>query len=196
MRLLPPVVKTCPGDATFGKIDPVLDLLDVEASDSAPGAQAIIAKLADVLLAQVLRTHLAGVAADGQAGAWPRHDPAIARAAALIRDQPARGWTVQSLAREVGMSRTSLATRFRAAFGESPMRHLSKVRLSQAATYLRTADLSIDAIALRIGYASDASLSKAFRREYGASPGAYRAAAVSGAALGAPGSAARSTSAS
>jgi len=174
------MLKTCPGDAAFGKIDPLLDLLDLEASDFSPGAQAIIAKLADVLLAQVLRAHLAG------AVAHDKHDAPIAQAAALIRDQPARDWTVESLAREVGMSRTSLATRFRAAIGESPMRHLSKVRLSQAASYLRTADLSIDAIAQRTGYASDASLSKAFRREYGASPGAYRAAAVS----------ARSTSAS
>ena len=175
---LPPVVKACPGDASFGRIDAVLDLLLAEATDTAPGAQAIIAKLADVLLAQVLRAHLASVVGDSRSVPGSRHDPAIAQAAALIRDQPARSWTLQSLAREVGMSRTSFATSFRAAIGESPMRHLSKIRLSQAASYLRTADMSIDAIAQRTGYASDASLSKAFRREFGASPGAYRAAAV------------------
>jgi transcriptional regulator GlxA family with amidase domain len=54
------------------------------------------------------------------------------------------------------------------------MRYLAKVRLSQAAGYLRTADLSIDAIAMRTGYGNDASLSKAFKRELGISPGAYR----------------------
>jgi AraC-like DNA-binding protein len=177
MALLPPLVKVGPGDDAFARIKPLLDLLRDGAADTTPGAQAVFAKLADVLLAQVLRTHLTTVVADGQSGSFLRHDPPIELAAALIRDQPARGWTVQTLAREVGMSRTSFATRFRAAIGESPMRHLSKVRLSQAASYLRTADISLDAIAQRTGYASNASLSKAFRREFGASPGAYRAAA-------------------
>jgi transcriptional regulator GlxA family with amidase domain len=75
------------------------------------------------------------------------------------------------------MSRTSFITSFRAVTGESPMRHLARVRLTRAAGYLLTDDLSIEAIAKRTGYASDASLSKAFRREYGSSPGAYRASA-------------------
>jgi len=72
------------------------------------------------------------------------------------------------------MSRTLFTTRFRTVTGESPMRYLAKVRLAQAAGYLRTADLSIDAIAMRTGYGNDASLSKAFKRELGMSPGAYR----------------------
>ena len=72
------------------------------------------------------------------------------------------------------MSRTLFTTRFRAAFGESPMRYLARVRLGQAAGYLRTADLSIDTIAIRTGYGNNASTSKAFKRELGLSPGAYR----------------------
>ena len=58
--------------------------------------------------------------------------------------------------------------------GESPIRYLAKVRLGQAAGYLATSDLSLEAIAVRTGYASNASLSKAFKREFGASPGQYR----------------------
>ena len=72
------------------------------------------------------------------------------------------------------MSRTLLATRFRTVTGESPMRYLAKVRLAQAAGYLRTAGLSIDAIAMRTGYGNDASLSKAFKRELGISSGALQ----------------------
>ena len=72
------------------------------------------------------------------------------------------------------MSRTLLTTRFHAAVGESPIRYLAKVRLGQAAGYLATSDLSVEAIAARTGYASNASLSKAFKREFGISPGAYR----------------------
>jgi transcriptional regulator GlxA family with amidase domain len=86
-------------------------------------------------------------------------------------DQP---WTLQSLAHTVGISRSLLAARFRAATGQSPMRHLASVRLSQAADYLTTSDLSIESIAVRTGYSSNAALSKAFKREFGISPGTYR----------------------
>ena len=72
------------------------------------------------------------------------------------------------------MSRTLFATRFRAATGQSLMRYLAKVRLGRAAGYLRTADLSIDTIAIRTGYGNNASPSRAFKRELGISPGAYR----------------------
>jgi AraC-like DNA-binding protein len=175
LELLPPVLTMDPGSASISAwIDPVFALVRDEASRAAPGAQVIFARLADVFLSQALRAWLTGA---GQAGLLrPRLecDPRIEKAAALIRDQPTRPWTLPALAREVGMSRTLFATRFRAATGESPMRYLAKVRLSQAAGYLRTADLSIEMIAVRTGYGNNASLSKAFKRELGISPGAYR----------------------
>ncbi len=175
LSLLPPVVtvgaRAAPVSAWIG---PVFDLAREEATSPAPGAQVIFAKLADVLLSQALRTYLTGAAQAGLFPLVPRHDPQIERAAALLRDQPARPWTLQALAREAGMSRTLFATRFRASVGESPMRHLAKIRLGQAAGYLATADISLDAIAARTGYASNASLSKAFKRHFGVSPGAYR----------------------
>jgi len=179
VTLLPPVLKMSPRSAGISAwIEAVFGLVRHEASHAAPGAQVIFAKLADVLLAQALRAYLAGAARGSLGRPRPRHDPQIEQAAALIRDQPARPWTLQALAREVGMSRTSLVARFRAATGESPMRHLARIRLGQAAGYLATADLSIAMIARRTGYASDASLSKAFKREFGTSPGAYRAGAT------------------
>jgi AraC-like DNA-binding protein/mannose-6-phosphate isomerase-like protein (cupin superfamily) len=175
LTLLPTVLTLEPGPAGLSAwIDPVFALVRQEASNAAPGAQAIFAKLADVFLAQALRAFLVGA---GQAGLLqPRlaGDPRVERAAALVRDQPAHAWTLQSLARDVGMSRTLLATRFREVTGESPMRYLAKVRLGQAAGYLTTSDLSLEAIAARTGYAGNASLSKAFKREFGVSPGAYR----------------------
>jgi AraC-like DNA-binding protein len=176
MTMLPPLLKIGPGpDDMSSWIDPVFELIRHEASHSAPGAQAVFTRLADVLLVQAIRSHLAEAVTEADHGQPP--DARIEQAAALIRDQPARPWTLQALAREVGMSRTSFTTSFRAATGESPMRHLARVRLTRAAGYLLTDDLSIEAIAKRTGYASNASLSKAFRREYGSSPGAYRASA-------------------
>jgi AraC-like DNA-binding protein/mannose-6-phosphate isomerase-like protein (cupin superfamily) len=175
LSLLPPVLTVNPGPAGLSAwIDPVFALVRQEASNAAPGAQAIFAKLADVLLSQALRSYLVGAGQAGLLQPWRGRDPRIERAAALVRDQPARPWTLQALARDVGMSRTLLATRFHQVIGESPIRYLAKVRLGQAAGYLRTSDLSLEAIAARTGYASNASLSKAFKREFGVSPGAYR----------------------
>ena len=175
LELLPPVLTMDPGSASISAwIEPVFALVRQEASHATPGAQVIFAKLADVFLSQAVRAYLAGAGQTGLLRPRTRHDPQIERAAALICDQPTRPWTLQALAHEVGMSRTLFTTRFRTVTGESPMRYLAKVRLSQAAGYLRTADLSIDAIAMRTGYGNNASLSKAFKRELGISPGAYR----------------------
>ena len=91
-----------------------------------------------------------------------------------MTQQPGRPWTLEALAHTVGMSRSLLAARFRAVTGESPMRHLAAVRLNRAADYLTSSDLSIESIATRTGYGSDAALSKAFKREFGISPGTYR----------------------
>lgn len=166
---LPPVLRL---ENVTGWLEPVPALVQHEADNAGPGSQAIFAKLADVLLSQALRSYLTRPEQNGSLlGA---HDALMERAAELLRQQPDRQWTLQLLAREVGMSRTLLASRFRAATGQSPMRHLAKVRLGKAADYLTTADLSIEAIARRTGYASNASLSKAFKREFGMSPGTYR----------------------
>ncbi len=194
LALLPPVLTMDSRTASISAwIDPVFALVRHEVGRAAPGAQVIFARLADVFLSQALRAFLAG---PGQAGLLnpgnpvqprPGPDPQVEKAVALIRDQAARPWTLQVLAREAGMSRTAFTVRFRAVTGESPMRHLAKVRLGQAAGYLATAGLSTDAIARRVGYASNASLSKAFKREFGVSPGAYRASqgvAASGTARG------------
>jgi AraC-like DNA-binding protein len=175
LALLPQVVTMTPGAAPVSAwIDPVFALARQEASAPAPGAQAIFAKLADMFLTQALRTYLTGAAHAGLPRPGPLGDPAIARAVALIRDDAARPWTLQALARATGLSRTAFTARFRSATGDSPIQHLAKVRLSQAAAYLTTADLTLEAIAARTGYASNASLSKAFKRRFGVSPGTYR----------------------
>jgi transcriptional regulator GlxA family with amidase domain len=134
----------------------------------------MFAKLADVFLAQALRSYLIGAQQAGLLRLEASADPNIDTAIALIRDQPARPWTVDALARAAGMSRTLFCTRFRATVGESPMRHLARIRLGQAAGYLTTTKLSVDAIARRTGYGTSAALSKAFKREYETSPGRYR----------------------
>jgi AraC-like DNA-binding protein len=175
LGLLPPILRLDSARTEVSTwVEPVFALVRHEADQPAPGAQAIFAKLADVFLSQALRTYLTGARQAGLFRLTPARDAQIDRAADLLRQQPDRQWTLQQLAREVGLSRTLLAARFRDHTGDSPMRHLAKIRLGQAAGYLVTADLSIESIARRTGYGSSASLSKAFKREFGVSPGHYR----------------------
>lgn len=153
--------------------DPLVCMARLEADRVAPGSQAIFTKLADVLLSQALRTQL------NRPDQRPWHDvdndTRVEQAVRLLAQHPDRPWTLQLLAREAGMSRTQLAAGFRATIGDSPMRHLARIRLNLAAWHLVTSDKSVEAIARRTGYASSASLSKAFRREFGIPPGTYRA---------------------
>jgi AraC-like DNA-binding protein len=155
-------------------IQPVLALAQQEAEHAVPGAQVVFAKLADVFLTQALRAYLIGAQNAGLLLRRQSTDRLVEHVTQLLTQQPAQPWTLQSLARAVGISRSLLAARFRTVTGDSPMRHLASVRLNQAADYLATSDLSIESIASRTGYASNASLSKAFKREFGISPGMYR----------------------
>ncbi len=157
-------------------LEPVLAALEAEVANALPGAQAIQAKMADVLLAQVLRSWLIGAGRAGLHIDGLLADRPVASALEALRDRYAENWTIDRLAAHVALSRTALAARFRQHVGDSPMHYLTRIRLGQAAGYLATTRLSLSEIAYLTGYGSDAALSKAFRRELGQAPGAYRAA--------------------
>jgi len=167
-------------------LEPLFAMLQEEAGTSAPGASAIFAKLADVLLSQALRSYLA--AADGPATARlaASLDPGIARVVKMLRGQPELHWTVNELARLAGMSRTSFTARFRAVMGEPPIGYLTRLRLSRAAGYLSTTTKNVRHVARLAGYENEASFSKAFSRAYGRPPGAYRRDRFTAPTLGAP----------
>jgi AraC-like DNA-binding protein/mannose-6-phosphate isomerase-like protein (cupin superfamily) len=155
-------------------MEPVFDLLSTGVAGRRPGSGAVLTKLADVFLTRVLRTYLAGAEAAGLLHAGAFSDPALGQAVELLHSQPERRWTVSRVASAVGMSRTNFSQRFRRVVGDSPMRYLTRVRLSRAAGYLSTTDLTLFAIAQSTGYDSEASLGKAFKRAFGQSPGEYR----------------------
>jgi AraC-like DNA-binding protein/mannose-6-phosphate isomerase-like protein (cupin superfamily) len=155
-------------------LEPLLATLRSEADDGLPGADALVAKIADVLLAQALRAWLIKAGPGALVGLGSIHDRPIATALEALGSRPSEPWSLDRLAKHVGLSRTALAVRFRDRVGMPPMRYLTKLRLSQAAAYLATGHLSIQEIAVLAGYRNDAALSKAFKREFGQAPGAYR----------------------
>ena len=156
----------------------LMRMIALEMASAGPGSEAVVSRLTDALLAQALRKCLLDAhQADG--GVNVVGDPRIARVLRLIRERPDRTWSVPAMAVAVGMSRSTFAERFRKETGETPIQSLTRYRLERAAEYLRTTTAGIREIARITGYDSEVSISKAFRRRYGTSPGAYRKANAS-----------------
>lgn len=145
-----------------------------EATSGRAGCDAVADKLAEVLFVEALRGYVETLP-DQQTG-WLAglRDPLVGRSIALLHERPTNNWTVTSLAHEVNASRTVLADRFVALIGVPPMRYLAQWRIALAAHLLRSGRLSLTRIAEQIGYESEAAFSRAFKREYGAAPGAWR----------------------
>ena len=151
----------------------LIRMIAVEMASTGPGSEAVVTRLTDALLAQALRQCLAE-ADQAFPGSTAVSDPQIARALRLIREHADQHWTVPKMAAAVSLSRSAFAERFRAATGETPMQNLTRYRMAQAAEYLRATMAGIREIARLTGYDSEVSVTKAFRRQYGTSPGAYR----------------------
>lgn len=141
-----------------------------------PDAAARLAQLAELLFSEAIREYLATIPDDD--GSWLSglRDPFVARAVALLHGDLSRNWTLEDLAREAGLSRSALSERFVRRIGLSPMKYLCHRRLAHAAERLRRTAQPIAAIAFDAGYQSEAAFSRAFRRQFGASPGVWRAA--------------------
>ena len=101
-------------------------------------------------------------------------DPHIGEALRLIHAQPLQEWTLEALARKVGLSRTTFADRFTHYVGVSPMLYLTRWRMQLAARRLESPDVAIAQVAAEIGYESEAAFNRAFKREFGMPPAAWR----------------------
>lgn len=149
-----------------------LSVLAAEAAGRQPGGEAMVTRLADILVIQVIRAWLEA----GQAGAtgWLRGlgDRHIGPALVQMHTRPAERWTVEQLAREAGLSRTAFAERFLRRVGETPLRHLTRWRMQLAQARLREEPVPLARLAAELGYESEASFSRAFRRVCGLPPGA------------------------
>ena len=156
----------------------LVDLLAAEIGRDEPGQDAVLDRLLDLLLVSALRTWLARP--EAAAPAWYRAhgDPVVGHALRALHDRPAEAWTVASLAREVGVSRATLARRFGEQVGETPMAYLTEWRLALAADLLREPDATVSGVARQVGYGSGFALSAAFSRVRGVSPSEHRARAA------------------
>ena len=145
----------------------------IETESPRPGASIAAATLANMVLVQILRQHLAsGSNAQGWLSALA--DPKIGAALGCIHADVSRRWKVEELASAVAMSRTSFTERFKALVGKPPLKYLTDWRMALASAALREGK-NLSSIAESIGYGSDAAFNSAFKRATGQSPGRYRA---------------------
>lgn len=145
-----------------------------EAQAEGSHSQMILGRLTELMFVEVLRRYMDELA-PGQKG-WlaALKDPYVNRAINLLHAQPARPWTVEDLARDAGVSRSALAGRFTGLIGESPMRYLTNWRIHLAKQLLCDGHHSMADVAERIGYESEYAFNRAFKREVGEPPAAWR----------------------
>ena len=153
---------------------PLVGILAQEICNDQPGQQVVLDRLLDLLLVAVLREAFAHGGADVPAWYRADSDPVVGRALRLIHNDPAHPWTVAGLAAAVGVSRASLARRFREQVGEPPLAYLTTWRMALAADLLREADATVGRVAATVGYGSPFTFSTAFKRAVGVSPRAHR----------------------
>jgi AraC-like DNA-binding protein len=151
-----------------------LELVSIEVNSPGAGAAVVLERLSEVMLAQALRAVLLELQETEDLDPELLHDRGIAPAVRAIHEQPEHAWSLGELASLCSMSRSAFAARFRALTGDSPIRYVTRCRLTRAARQLRTGDAPLTEIALRAGYESEFSFSRAFKRAFGLAPRAYR----------------------
>lgn len=148
------------------------EVIGAESRNPRPGSDIVTARLADVLVVNVVRSWLESGTPDRGWVAGLR-DPLLGRALASFHAEPGGPWTLEMLAREAGMSRSAFAARFRDRLGEPPMAYVTAWRMDLAARTVRDGDLPLARVAERVGYQSEAAFNRAFRRAHGVTPGVF-----------------------
>jgi len=171
---LPGMVSALPALIHIGReeagawLEGISHFLHLESADPQPGASLMMARLTDLLLIRTLRTWVHRGGAAGWLGGLA--DARIARSLKAIHQEPFRHWNLAELSQLAGMSRSNYCARFQDLIGESPSRYRNRLRLAEARVLLQSGHGRVGEIALKVGYESEASFSRAYKSEFGLSP--------------------------
>jgi len=160
-----------------GETDPLHGLVELAVAESAKpraGGVCVISKLSELLFIEVVRRYVAQLPPEGVGWFAGLRDENIGRALQKLHERPAHDWSLEGLAKECGLSRSVLAERFAQLVGVPPIQYLAQWRIQLAASLLRDGKASLAEIAERVGYGSEAALSRAFKRQVGVAPALYR----------------------
>ncbi|CDZ72246.1 Transcriptional regulator, AraC family [Neorhizobium galegae bv. orientalis] len=173
LQLMPEAMLTSDLARNEPSIPHLLDAMAREVDMDRVGAGGILARLADVLTATLIRTWVEHGCGDTTGWIAAVRNPEVGRVLAAIHLQPDRDWTVAALARLMGASRSGFAERFLRVVGETPARYVARVRMHQARQWLRDGE-RVATVAERLGYDAEASFSRAFKRIIGTPPSHFR----------------------
>ncbi|MGE5125899.1 MAG: AraC family transcriptional regulator [Betaproteobacteria bacterium] len=146
----------------------------VESNQRRPGGEAVLERMSEMLFVEVLRRYADSLPPEQTGWLAAMRDAVVGRALALLHERPAEAWTLERLGEEAGLSRSSLHERFVHFTGQPPMQYLTQWRMQVAAGLLRDTAAKVVDVALQVGYDSEAAFSRAFKREVGVAPGAWR----------------------
>ncbi|WP_324275457.1 AraC family transcriptional regulator [Blastococcus brunescens] len=174
LDLLPPVLVVESRDTGLGGwLTVLLGMIADEVREDRPGAEAVVTRLADVIVVQAIRGWLD---TGGTGPGWLRalRDPQVGRAVSLVHREPGGPWTLDRLAREARMSRSAFAARFTELAGEPALRYVTRWRMHLATVALGRG-ARVGELARQLGYDSEAAFARAYKRVVGVSPGSVRA---------------------
>ena len=172
---LPPMFKVKIRDDASGRwLENSIRFSVNQAGASLAGGEAVLAKLSEVLFVETLRGYIAGLPPEETGWLAGARDTEVGKTLALMHRDPAHPWTIAALAKEVGLSRSVLAERFRYYLNEPPMAYLTRWRLQLGSQMLSSTSYSVAQIAAEVGYESEAAFNRAFKREFTIPPARFR----------------------
>jgi AraC-like DNA-binding protein len=161
----------------FAAGDPLGRLIEFAAAESQEpraGGECVRLRLSELMFVEVVRRYLAGLPAEHTGWLAGVRDRVVGRALALLHERPGEAWTLDKVARDVGLSRSALAERFTHFVGEPPVQYLTRWRMQVAARLLADGHGKVATVALKVGYDSEAAFSRAFKKAAGVPPAAWR----------------------
>lgn len=174
LDLMPSVIRGCDVASRDPIVGPLLEAMTAEASQHRMGGATILARMADLLTARLIRCWVDCTSNSTTGWLAAIRDVPVGRALAAIHRSPGDNWTVDSLASVAGQSRSVFAERFSSLLGEGAAHYLTRWRMQLAQEWLGQGGTSVAEIAARLGYESEASFARAFKRTTGFSPGTVR----------------------
>ncbi|KTQ85369.1 AraC family transcriptional regulator [Aureimonas ureilytica] len=171
LKLMPDLMRARELMVSEPAIPHLLQAMVSECAMSRVGASGILARLADVMAAQIIRSWVEVGCHLSKGWLTALRDPQLGQVLAAIHAEPERDWTVADLADRMGVSRSGFAAKFTAIVGTTPARYVTEIRIHQARQWIGRDGMRIADAAHRLGYDSEASFSRAFKRITGTAPG-------------------------
>jgi AraC-like DNA-binding protein len=162
------------GDHLDGALGAYFKFALAESNATRLGGAGVLNRISELMFVEAIRRYLESLPADKNNWLSGLHDPFVGKALTSLHDDPARPWTLESLAKHVALSRSALAERFNQFVGQPPMQYLTSWRMQLAANRLCSTTEGVAAIASRVGYESEAAFSRAFKKAVGVSPSQWR----------------------